>query len=49
MPELRAEVVPAPSAPTPPPPTAVPAPTPIYSALVREWGAAGRTVPANGG
>ncbi|KIF69470.1 hypothetical protein HY68_14205 [Streptomyces sp. AcH 505] len=25
-----------------------PAPTPIYSALVREWRAAGRTVPAQG-
>ncbi|WP_330175295.1 hypothetical protein OG875_18280 [Streptomyces sp. NBC_01498] len=49
VPEHRAEAVPPPPPPTPPPPTALPVPTPIYTALVREWGAAGRTVPASGG
>ncbi|GGK12512.1 hypothetical protein GCM10011583_50730 [Streptomyces camponoticapitis] len=48
VPKHRAEAVPPPP-PTPPPPTAAAIPTPIYSALVQEWGAAGRTVPANGG
>ncbi|WP_159392475.1 hypothetical protein [Streptomyces niveus] len=47
VPDFRAEEVSQP--PSPPPPKPTPVPTPIYSALVREWGAAGRTVPADAG